>query len=342
MIAASPVGALAVAAYVALLGALLHVGPSAPAARRAGAWSVLLTLAVVLGGGALWFTGVQVFIIKKLCIWCAVAHTLGIILSAALLILAPVGGGMLIRLGRAGVMIALGLVLLGALVAGQSLQRLPLHETRMTGDFDTGPGPDRQIGFTVNQGQFVFNPHQHPTLGSPDAKRIIFYLFDYACPHCRELHEQLDLVRQRYGDEQLGIVALPAPYNPNCNPAIEFLERNFVDSCDLAKVGLAVWHADRSQYEAFDRWIYAQPLPLSLAAARDKARSLVGAEAFDQAEASDAVAEHVTRGVTLFQHIGAAGLPQLFYGAVTLPGRPESPQVLFEVLERELGIAPRP
>jgi uncharacterized membrane protein len=80
-----PVSVPALLVYLALLGAtvLLQKRP-APDDER-GSWAAVITLSVIVAGAALWFVGLQVFVIKAYCKFCMTAHACGF--TAALLCL---------------------------------------------------------------------------------------------------------------------------------------------------------------------------------------------------------------------------------------------------------------
>ena len=80
-----PVSVPALLVYLALLGAtILLQKRSAPDDER-GSWAAIIALSVIVAGAALWFVGLQVFVIKAFCKFCMTAHACG--LTAALLCL---------------------------------------------------------------------------------------------------------------------------------------------------------------------------------------------------------------------------------------------------------------
>ena len=80
-----PVSVPALLVYLALLGAtiLLQKRP-APDDER-GSWAAIIALSLIVAGAALWFVGLQVFVIKAFCKFCMTAHACGF--AAALLCL---------------------------------------------------------------------------------------------------------------------------------------------------------------------------------------------------------------------------------------------------------------
>ncbi|MDA0814022.1 MAG: vitamin K epoxide reductase family protein, partial [Verrucomicrobia bacterium] len=99
-----PIGAFGAVSYLSLLG-LSYV--------RSFAWARLF-LVVTIIGGALWFTGVQAFVLKTFCPWCCGTHALAVLGS-----LLVVGG--LPRVTKAGTGIGYGLLSGAAAMAAVAL-----------------------------------------------------------------------------------------------------------------------------------------------------------------------------------------------------------------------------
>ena len=84
-----PVSVPALLVYVALLGAtvLLQKRP-APDDER-GSWAAIIALSVIVAGAALWFVGLQVFVIKAFCKFCMTAHACGFVAALLCLVHIP-------------------------------------------------------------------------------------------------------------------------------------------------------------------------------------------------------------------------------------------------------------
>ncbi|MGN6546002.1 MAG: vitamin K epoxide reductase family protein, partial [Aureliella sp.] len=92
-----PVAAWASSLYLSVLVALLAsvraaVSPQ-PSLMRTWAWSLVTAAGVSAGIAALWFTGLQVFVLKHLCPWCLTAHACGLTLCIATLGFSPLRAG---------------------------------------------------------------------------------------------------------------------------------------------------------------------------------------------------------------------------------------------------------
>src|SRR6187549_1519826 len=65
-----PVSFLALLVYLVLFGTTFFSGPRVAIERRNSAWSLIVTLCVVAVGAAIWFVGLQFFVIKSVCRFC--------------------------------------------------------------------------------------------------------------------------------------------------------------------------------------------------------------------------------------------------------------------------------
>ena len=233
-----PVSALAAGAYFAMLVAGFFIGPTTPESVRRLAWSAILVIVGCAAGSAVWFTILQKWVIGAFCPYCMTAHVTGLLLAALVLWHArsvfhprfsvPIGLT-LIGLVFAGVLAVCQVVITPppVYIAGQSEERAP--------DIDT---------------------HAVPTIGAPDANYVVTVLFDYTCPHCQRMHFMLPEVVRRY-DGKLAFTLCPAPLDRECNPYITRDVEVFKDSCELSKIGLAVWLADREVFPAFEDWMFS-------------------------------------------------------------------------------------
>ena len=133
----------------------------------------------------------------------------------------------------------------------------------------------------------------------------------------------LDEAIRRY-DGKLAFALCPAPLNTQCNPYIPRDVDEFKGSCDLAKIGLAVWAANREAFPTFNRWMYSLDSgdrwsPRSLEAATDKAIELVGQAKFDAALADRWIDQYLQTSIHIYgdtiqndRHGNA--LPKLVFG----------------------------
>lgn len=74
-----PVSLPALAVYASLLGGTFRLRPGLPAESRRWIWRLLIVLAVMIAGAALWFIFLQLVLIKRICPFCMVAHGCGLV-----------------------------------------------------------------------------------------------------------------------------------------------------------------------------------------------------------------------------------------------------------------------
>lgn len=122
-----PVATWASSLYLTVLVALIATARPAmsavPSLVRTWTWSIVTAAAVSAGLAALWFTGLQVFVLKHLCPWCLAAHTCGLVLCVTALTMSPLTGRL------KSVCSALGFLGTATLVTIQLLTPAPLTYT---------------------------------------------------------------------------------------------------------------------------------------------------------------------------------------------------------------------
>jgi uncharacterized membrane protein len=340
-----PVSGLAAGAYLALLVAGLFIGPTTEAPVRRLAWGAMLILVGTAAGSAIWFIIVQKWIVRAFCPYCMAAHSISLTLAALVIWRAlrqfdgdspaplcesspatsrsvigrrPEIGFALVGLALAGVLAASQVFIIPPAVyrAGESQNSLP--------DFDPGTAP---------------------LVGSPDAPHIVKLLFDYKCPHCQQLHFMLDEVVRRY-QGKLAFALCPTPLERQCNPYVPRDVAAFTNSCELAKIGLAVWLAQREAFRAFELWMFSLESgdrwqPRSLEAAKAKAVELVGQAKFDAALADPWIDRYLQTAVKLFGDTGSDAIPKLVFGSRWVIPQPNDADDLITILQENLAV-PKP
>ncbi len=373
-----PVSFAALLVYGALAAVTLtsSADSSISAQRRLRAISFFAALLTL--GAALWFLGLQVFVLHAFCPYCLTVHGCGA--AAALMILlrfpltAPrnrVGQPADPRLvgRRPATCLVLGALLTIALLGlGQTLYQPPVILTR---DLPIGSAPEVSAGtpsaasegrtpdaakpgpallssavfasrmLRVHGGAFEFNLDEVPMAGSVDATGVIVNLFDYTCPHCRVLHGFMKDALRTFSNK-LAVVSLAAPLDPGCNPLVTRNLPTHTNACAYARIGLAVWRADREQGQTFDDWMFSTPRPPDLGLAREHAMELVGTNAFDQASADPWIARELELNIRLFAtnyHLSRISqLPQLIVGTNIVSGNFRRATDLYRVLSNHLGL----
>ncbi len=350
-----PVSGLAVGAYLAMLVAGFFIGPATERPIRRLAWRALSILAGSVAGSAVWFTFIQKWVIGDLCIYCMTTHVTGLLLAALVIWQTikefsnhsndifptdignvknvspatrrrtagffPIISPALIGLALAGIMVAsqVGISSPSVYRNGESQNSLP------TIDF-----------------------HSIPMVGSPDAPYVVTLLFDYECPHCQQVHLMLHEAIHRYGGK-LAFALCPTPLNTKCNPYVPRDVDAFKNSCELAKIGLAVWLAKREAYSAFDDWMFTYESgdgwrPRSLESAKAKATELVGKEKFDAAWTDPWMAQYMQTCIRIYGQTiqnGNGGVPKMIFGSHWVIPEPQNVDDFVMILQKSLGV-PKP
>ena len=381
-----PVSVPAVLVYLALLGVtvLLQKRPS-PDDQR-GSWAAIIILSVIVAGAALWFVGLQVFVIKAFCKFCMTAHACGF--AAALLCLKniplaadPDTPMWTTGSGKRGVprqaifsLVLIGLAGVAVLAGGQVLvqkQRnvvkvLPVRGARATKTAAApssastnhstpkalgGPSTDQPVSpnarliaprsLSLYSNQFLIKLDEVPMIGSPDSPHVIVYLFDYNCPHCRALHSILVKTCQQLTN-QLGVVCLPMPISTQCNPFLPRTSHSIPNSCEYARLGLAVWRAKPEVQRQFDDWMFAGVKPPPLEQAREYAAQLVGADKLKSALADPWIQQQILTDCKIHRAnwlaVDSSVMPQIIMGDAVSCGPINSVRHLQILLNRYLGL----
>jgi uncharacterized membrane protein/protein-disulfide isomerase len=321
-----PVSGLAVGAYLAMLVTSLAVSPATAAPVRRLAWGAMLVLVGAAAGSAVWFTILQKWVIGAFCPYCTAAHTIGLLLAALVISQAP--------RTVIGLVPAIGLALVGLTFAGG------LAACQVVFD----PPPVYLAG-QAQESLSAIDAHAGPTVGSPDAPHVVTLLFDYTCPHCQRMHFMLNEVVRRYGST-LAFALRPAPLDRQCNPYITRDVKEFKDSCELVKVGLAVWVAQREAFGVFEDWMFSfesgdRWRPRSLDAAKAKAIELVGQAEFDAAWADPWIDKYLESSIQIYGRTlqsGRGGVPKLVFGSRWVIPQPHSADDLVSILRDSLAV----
>jgi uncharacterized membrane protein len=347
-----PVSGLAMGVYLAFLIAGFFIGPVTEAPIRLLAWNAMLILAGAVAGSAVWFIILQKWIIGDFCIFCMSTHITGLLLTIMVIwraikefenpssnisrknlskvqSISPKASRSINRIMSKpliGFMLACIMAAFQVIFAQQSA-------------YSDGESRDKLP---------VINYHDAPIVGSPDAPYVVTLLFDYKCPHCQQIHLLLDEAIRRYNGK-LAFVLCPTPLNTQCNPYIPRDVDEFKNSCELAKIGLAVWLAKREAFPAFDNWMYFYESgdmwhPRSLESTVSKAVELVGQEKFDAARENPWIKEYMQTCIRIYGQTilnGKGGIPRLIFGSHFIIIKPGNAEDVIAILQKSLGV-PKP
>ena len=351
-----PVSGLAMGVYLAILIASLFIGPATEAPIRRLAWRAMLILVGSVAGSVVWFTIIQEWIIGDFCFYCMTTHIAGLLLAAMIIWRAikefehHSNGGIALTdpaMVRSvypiaprrinSILSTLGITLIGMSFAG------------ILAAFQVSFAPPAVFNNGESQDSLPFiDYHNVPMIGSPDAPYIVTLLFDYKCPHCQQIHLMLNEAILRFNGK-LAFALCPTPLNTQCNPYIPRDVDEFKNSCELAKIALAVWVAKREVFSAFDNWMFTYESgdrwhPRSLENARAKAVELVGHAKFDKALVDPWIGQYVQTSVRIYGKTiqsGNGGVPKLIFGSRWIIPEPNNLDDLVMILQKSLSV-PKP
>jgi uncharacterized membrane protein len=251
-----PVAALAVVVYAAA-GVGLFM-------RWRGLDGLRSATAVALLGAAVWFVGLQALHLEGWCAWCTATHGVGAALGVVLLM------GQLRSGGNAWTGCTVGALGVVTLIGGQLLDPPPAAAANPRQS--AAAESDGQT-LTLLDGRLTLDLQTEPIIRPDDASAdapLLIKLFDYACPHCRSAHE---MARELDG---VSVLLVPVPLSPACNPYQKPpVHPRLRESCDLAKLTLAVHAVDPAALGPFHDWVFAEPTPPTYDAALEYARTRV-------------------------------------------------------------------
>jgi len=369
-----PVSLPALLAYLALFVSTVLMRKNTSPDDQRGSWAAIIVLSVILVGSALWFVGLQVMVIKSFCKYCLTAHLCGC--AAALLCLKnipfatePDTPMWSTGSGKRGVprqavfsLVLIGLAGVGVLAAGQILVQKERNVVKVVKPASAASGinqtnqpvtpaeivpssPHAQmIGsrtLSLYNKEFVIKLDDVPVMGSRDAPHVVVCLLDYTCIHCRALHPILVQMEQQFSN-QLAIICLPVSLAPACNPYIPQNSKANPESCEYARLGLAVWRAAPGLHRQFDDWLFADVTVPSLEQARAYAAQLVGADNLTAALADPWVYQQIQTDVKIHRANWLAAdnsaMPQLVMGDAVSSGEINSVEHFQLLLGKYLGV----
>lgn len=111
---------------------------------------------------------------------------------------------------------------------------------------------------------------------------------------------------------------LPVPLDRSCNPHARNSGGPHAEACALAKLAIAVWHLDPTQFAEFHHWLLTTPP--NQTAARTYAAKLVGEEQLMKELSSETPSAYVAKNVELYRRAGAGTIPKMLFPKTTSVG----------------------
>jgi len=294
----------------------------------------------LIAGAAAWFVLVQAVWLGRFCPWCLTAHAIGILITVLGLwhhAMAATAVSAVKTIGRFAAAAVLGIGLM------QVYGPLPLtHRIDEAGAVAASRpsaiharGSGRKVEF--DGGGKIYDVAALPHLGRADARRVMVEYFDYSCAACQTMRGYLEALQAKHPAD-ICVVVLPVPLEASCNPALGAWDGQHPDSCELARLALALW---RTKPEAFAAFHHALLDGATLSAARARALELSPRVASDAASQDPWIAELIQANIADWVAFSAStrNLPKLLISDKRiLHGLPSGEADFIRVMERELGL----
>ncbi len=418
-----PVSLLAIVSYLSLATALVFaVLQTSPVIKRF-AWTAVAIFALSAGLAAVWFTGLQIYVLKHFCSYCLAAHACGIIAAViavwkipqqfnVLKFAAPVAaiGTAVLVVGQinqsepekfrietfevvpvvnetfdapflaptenasdgtdsavfeaptVSVRGSAAVGFLAQLVSAENIVALARPATAMlafTSPLQSGDaggsgskgGSNNKAGSNskaenpptqakkqrtvgINGGTIKLNVGQWPLSGSVDAKHIFVEMLDYNCPNCRKTHKAVSGAKKILNDD-VSVMVLPIPLNTACNSAVTKTDAKFIESCDIAKLAIAVWRVDQVKFREFHEAMFSGEQAPTLAQAKEMASSMVDAAKLEAELASGIPGKFISSMVQLYEKSGKGAVPKLMFPGTSIVGEFTSAESLADVIRQQ-------
>lgn len=205
-------------------------------------------------------------------------------------------------------------------------------------DQDQAPSQTERRLAEILNGRVKLDITQWPMAGSKDATLAMVEMFDYNCSHCRATHVAVKAAKERLGD-QLAIIVMPVPLNTACNNQIQQTAPQFFESCEVAKLAIAVWRVDQDKFLEFHDWMFEGSQPRSLNAAKQYAENLVDADKLERVLASTLPAAFVKKHVEVYQKAGGGTIPKLLFRTTGIVGEYRSADSLVDMINRHGNVS---
>ncbi|MEM6393837.1 MAG: vitamin K epoxide reductase family protein [Planctomycetota bacterium] len=320
-------------------------------------WGWLRVAAVGAAGMGAWFVFVQAGLVGAWCGWCTAVHAVSF----------GVAGLALLERGatRKGLSVVLGLLGAGAVVLAQvSLEPGGVQDASAVDAVGGGEREDaagRRVvrlldGVGVEQaGGFGLVVGEQPMVGEASAELMVVKVVDYTCRECRAVSARLQELRRLAATEglrvgegvrpvEVALIVMHAPLSHRCNPYFSSTPERHAEACELARLALAVFRAERSGEIAAGSFVgvhgWLMERERTVAEARVEVERRVGGAVLSRFESDPWIDERLALGAEVLERsyeTDAEGrLPQLYVGDLLLIGRPTVGQ-LRERLEEVLG-----
>lgn len=221
---------------------------------------------------ALYFIGLQMFVLKSYCPYCITTHIFASISGVFgwrsnpptpnKISLKPIYGT------------ALFIWLLGVVsqelikTDGDDLNQLTSSVTNQVQQPQNTPLTNAPSSKVKLRSERMVNTHgldveNLPLIGRDDAKHIDIVLVDYTCKYCRNLHKTLTNITKQY-PEKFAFIIAPMPLDAECNKTLAArgfrTQKSHIEACEYAKLAMALCRTDPKSFHWWDNEIMNKPI----------------------------------------------------------------------------------
>jgi protein-disulfide isomerase len=133
---------------------------------------------------------------------------------------------------------------------------------------------------------------------------------------------------------------LPLPLNTDCNNQIQQTNPQFVESCLLAKLAVAVWKTNPEKFCEFHDWMFQGQNAPSYSAALAQAEAMVDKEELKKVLGSKLPDAYIDKHVQIYARLGLGNIPKLMFKTTSIVGLFQSTDHLVEILNRQGPLVP--
>lgn len=336
-----PVSLLGLPVYIALLTASFSLDPRVVPVFRQRAWLTILAGLILTIGGAVWFTGLQLTVLKAFCPYCLTTHVCAAL--GAWIIWSgrpdkktspnqkPTAQGSVPSTQRRTV-VMYSCLALAALAGGQILAP---QKTNVVTTLPSAPAvtstnitPVMTQAVTTAANTLTSTPSA-ARLSQPPAtisdrslalhngrfalelQRVPLHGSIHA-PHvmvslfdytCHHCRDMHKLLKEvsQTFSNELVIVSLPMPLSADCNRLLRATAEAHANACYYARLGLAVYLAAPQKFAQFDDWLFQTDKPPATMQAKQFAEELVGKDALTLALMNPQVENLLQQSINLYE-----------------------------------------
>jgi protein-disulfide isomerase len=234
-------------------------------------------------------------------------------------------------------------------VASRTAKRVPTQESAAAAVAATAtPGSATPAGRTVAyfDGAIKYGVGTFPIMGNPDAPHVLVKYFDYTCAACKRMHQDLDLLIERFPD-QVAVIVLPCPLDHACNPHAEKYAGPLRDphqgACEIAKVALAVWRENPQEFVKFHNQLFKVQSNLTPAGVKLVAKSMAGEAVLSRLENDAWIDQAIAHAASVYGQLKKTNprMPKLLLGErQILHGVVVDQQEFLRVMQQQLKLKP--